>query len=155
MSEDNRRGFCDSREQASPTKWRKNIAVEYWGIVVGSLQVALDELARSEIGSRGRISRGETKDAALRLRNLSVGLDDRTTLVANVEIAILPGEKVLVTGESGSGKSTLVRALVGLWPWGDGHIEMRSGVKLFIAPPACICTDRHTPTRCKLSRCAR
>jgi vitamin B12/bleomycin/antimicrobial peptide transport system ATP-binding/permease protein len=42
----------------------------------------------------------------------------------------LPGEKVLVTGESGSGKSTLVRALVGLWPWGDGHIEMRSGAKL-------------------------
>jgi len=27
-----------------------------------------------------------------------------------------------------------VRALVGLWPWGEGHIEMRSGVKLFVAP---------------------
>jgi putative ATP-binding cassette transporter len=101
---------------------------------IGSLQVALDELARSENGSRGRIGRGETKDAALRLRNLSVGLDERTTLVANAEVAILPGEKVLVTGESGSGKSTLVRALVGLWPWGDGHIEMRSGVKLYVAP---------------------
>jgi putative ATP-binding cassette transporter len=83
--------------------------------------VALDELARSEIGSKARISRGETKDAALRLRNLSVGLDEWTTLVANAEVVILPGEKVLVTGESGSGKSTLVRALVGLWPWGDGR----------------------------------
>jgi putative ATP-binding cassette transporter len=55
-------------------------------------------------------------------------------LVANAEVAILPGEKVLVTGESGSGKSSLVRALVGLWPWGNGHIEVRSGVKLLVAP---------------------
>jgi putative ATP-binding cassette transporter len=101
---------------------------------IGSLQVALDELERAKIGSRDRIRRGETKDAAVRLSNLSVRLDERTTLDANAEIAIMPGEKVLVTGESGSGKSTLVRALVGLWPWGDGDIEMRSGVKLFIAP---------------------
>ena len=46
----------------------------------------------------------------------------------------MPGEKVLVTGDSGSGKSTLVRALAGLWPWGEGHIEIRSGAKLFFVP---------------------
>jgi putative ATP-binding cassette transporter len=101
---------------------------------IGSLQMALDELARPEISGGARITRGETKDAALRLRNLSVGIDERTTLVANAEVAIWPGEKVLVTGESGSGKSTFVRALVGLWPWGDGHIEVQSGTKIFVAP---------------------
>jgi putative ATP-binding cassette transporter len=101
---------------------------------IGSLQVALDKLERAEIGSGDRIRRGETEDAVLRWRNLSVWLDERTTLDANAEIAIMPGEKVLVTGESGSGKSTFVRALVGLWPWGDGNIEMRSGMKLFVAP---------------------
>jgi vitamin B12/bleomycin/antimicrobial peptide transport system ATP-binding/permease protein len=41
---------------------------------------------------------------------------------------------VLVTGESGSGKSTLVRALAGLWPWGEGDIEMAAGAKLFLMP---------------------
>ena len=46
----------------------------------------------------------------------------------------MPGEKVLVTGESGSGKSTLVRALAGLWPWGEGDIEMGAGAKLFLLP---------------------
>ncbi len=101
---------------------------------IGSLQVALDELERAEIRNGDRIRRRETKDAALRLSNLSVWLDERTTLDANAEIAIMPGEKVLITGESGSGKSTLVRALAGLWPWGDGDIEMCSGVKLFVAP---------------------
>ena len=81
---------------------------------VASLQMSLDELERAEIGRVGRINRCEGKGAALRLRGLSVTLDDRT-LVAGAEVAIMPGEKVLITGESGCGKSTLVRALAGLW----------------------------------------
>ncbi len=100
---------------------------------VALLQMSLDELERAEIGRVGRINRCERKGAALRLRNLSVTLDDRT-LVTGAEVAIMPGEKVLVTGESGSGKSTLVRALAGLWPWGGGEIEMPAGAKLLVLP---------------------
>jgi putative ATP-binding cassette transporter len=100
---------------------------------VASLQVSLDELERAEIGRVGRINRQEAKGAALRLRDLSVMLGDRT-LIAGANVAIMPGEKVLVTGESGSGKSTLVRALAGLWPWGEGDIEMGAGSKLFLMP---------------------
>jgi putative ATP-binding cassette transporter len=100
---------------------------------VASLQESLDELEREEIARVGRINRCEGKGAALRLRGLSVTLDDRT-LVAGAEVAIMPGEKVLITGESGLGKSTLVRALAGLWPWGGGEIEMRAGAKLLLLP---------------------
>jgi putative ATP-binding cassette transporter len=95
--------------------------------------MALDELERAEIRRAGRINRCEGKGAALRLRNLSVTIDGRT-LVTGAEVAIMPGEKVLVTGESGSGKSTLVRALAGLWPWGEGDIEMPAGAKLLLLP---------------------
>jgi vitamin B12/bleomycin/antimicrobial peptide transport system ATP-binding/permease protein len=100
---------------------------------VASLQASLDELERAEIGRVGRINRCEGKGAALRLRGLSVTLDDRT-LVAGAEVAIMPGEKVLITGESGLGKSTLVRALAGLWPWGGGEIELPAGAKLLLLP---------------------
>jgi putative ATP-binding cassette transporter len=100
---------------------------------VAALQASLDELERAEIGRVGRINRCEGKGAALRLRGLSVTLDDRT-LVAGAEVAIMPGEKVLITGESGLGKSTLVRALAGLWPWGGGEIEMPAGAKLLLLP---------------------
>jgi vitamin B12/bleomycin/antimicrobial peptide transport system ATP-binding/permease protein len=100
---------------------------------VALLQISVDELERAEIGRVGRINRCEGKGAALRLRNLSVTLDNRT-LVTGPEVAIMPGEKVLVTGESGSGKSTLVRALAGLWPWGGGDIEMPAGAKLLLLP---------------------
>jgi putative ATP-binding cassette transporter len=100
---------------------------------VASVQMSLDELERAEIDRAGRINRCEGKGAALRLHNLSVTFDDRI-LVAGAEVAIMPGEKVLVTGESGSGKSTLVRALAGLWPWGKGDIEIPAGAKLLLLP---------------------
>ena len=61
-------------------------------------------------------------------------LDDGKPVVAGADVAIMPGEKVLITGESGSGKSTLMRAVTGLWPWGEGAIELRRGAKLLLLP---------------------
>jgi putative ATP-binding cassette transporter len=72
--------------------------------------------------------------AALRLRNLSVTLDDGTAVVNDAEVSIMPGEKVLVAGKSGTGKCTLVRAVAGLWRWGEGDIEVRAGAKLSFLP---------------------
>jgi putative ATP-binding cassette transporter len=101
---------------------------------VASLQVSLDALEREEINQVGRINRGKGNGAALRLRNLSVTLHDGTAIVSTAEVAIPPGQKVLLTGDSGTGKSTLVRALAGVWPWGQGDIEIRAGAKLSLLP---------------------
>jgi putative ATP-binding cassette transporter len=100
---------------------------------VASLMVSLDALERAEHGV-GRIERGETAGAALRLGHLSVMLEDGTAVVKDAEIAIERGERVLVAGESGTGKSTLVRAIAGLWPWGDGEIVLQRDAKLFMLP---------------------
>ena len=35
-----------------------------------------------------------------------------------------PAERVLITGPSGAGKSSLFRALIGLWPPGDGRVVL-------------------------------
>jgi vitamin B12/bleomycin/antimicrobial peptide transport system ATP-binding/permease protein len=40
---------------------------------------------------------------------------------SQAEVVIAPGEKVPVAGETGTGKITLVRAIAGLWPWGEGE----------------------------------
>jgi putative ATP-binding cassette transporter len=101
---------------------------------VASLQVALDALEREEIERVGRIYRAKGNGAALRLRNLSVTLHDGTAIVSNAEVAIPAGQKVLLTGDSGTGKSTLLRALAGVWPWGQGDIEVRAGAKLLLLP---------------------
>jgi putative ATP-binding cassette transporter len=102
---------------------------------IASLMVSLDALERAESGKGiGRIQRGEATGCAVRLRELSVTLDDGTAVIDEAEVDIAPGERVLVAGESGTGKSTLVRAIAGLWPWGDGSLDIQSGAKLFLLP---------------------
>ncbi|MBN9268460.1 MAG: ABC transporter ATP-binding protein/permease, partial [Hyphomicrobium sp.] len=103
---------------------------------VGSLMASLDTLERAEKGDQvGRIAiSNEGQDAALRLNDLSLALDDGTAILDETEVEIMPGERVLIAGESGTGKSTLVRALAGLWPWGGGSVEVKEGASLFLLP---------------------
>jgi vitamin B12/bleomycin/antimicrobial peptide transport system ATP-binding/permease protein len=102
---------------------------------VASLMVSLDALERAEEGEGvARIERTEGSGAALRLSNLSVTLDTGKAVVKDAEVDIAPGERVLVAGESGTGKSTLVRAISGLWPWGEGGVQVASGAKMFLMP---------------------
>lgn len=103
---------------------------------VASLMMSLDGLERAEQSDAlGRINHGDTKgDAILSLNDLAVSLDDGTAVVRETEVAIAPGERVLVSGESGSGKSTLVRAIAGLWPWGSGRVDFHPDKRLFMLP---------------------
>ncbi|MBY9039653.1 ATP-binding cassette domain-containing protein, partial [Pseudomonas fluorescens] len=101
-----------------------------------SLMMSLDGLERAEQGDGlGRIKRGETSnETMLELKDLSVTLDDGTAVVGETEVAIEPGERLLVAGESGTGKSTLVRAIAGLWPWGGGSVNFHPDRRLFMLP---------------------
>ncbi|MCC6610542.1 MAG: ABC transporter ATP-binding protein/permease [Burkholderiales bacterium] len=100
-----------------------------------SLLASLHALEEAEHGGGvGRITRRQALDAALRLHNLSVTLDDGTGVVSDAEVMVATGEKVLVVGESGTGKSTLVRAIAGLWPWGEGEVVIQSGARLLLLP---------------------
>jgi putative ATP-binding cassette transporter len=93
---------------------------------LASLLVALDRLERAEREeTTGRIVRTQAEAGVLRLRDVSVTLDDGSAVVNEADIEIARGEKVLVVGESGTGKSTLVRAIAGLWPWGRGEIQIK------------------------------
>jgi len=70
---------------------------------------------------------------ALRLRDLSVTLDDGTAVLEDTDVAIKPGERVLIVGESGTGKSTRTwdRRPMAM---GDGMIELQKHAKLMLLP---------------------
>jgi putative ATP-binding cassette transporter len=102
---------------------------------IASLMVSLDALEKAETGDGfNRIKRSEATDAAMKLLDLSVALDDGTAVVDDTEVVIKKGERVLVAGESGTGKSTLVRAIAGLWPWGGGEVQIQKDSRLFLLP---------------------
>lgn len=78
----------------------------------------------------------QIKDApsnALEIDNLSVALPDGRTLLNNLSFTILSGDKLLITGESGCGKSTLLRTIAGIWPFGQGVVNLpRQNGRLFL-----------------------
>src|SRR4051794_19282200 len=99
-----------------------------------NLLVAIDGLDNIEDSQVGAISRGEDDKAAIRLKDVSVALSDGTVVVDDADVTVELGERVLVQGESGTGKSTLVRAIAGLWPWGEGEITLKRDAKMLLMP---------------------
>jgi len=68
------------------------------------------------------------------LQQLVVKLPSGAPLVAADHFSLRPGERTLVTGPSGAGKSTLFRAIAGIWPFGDGAIEIPANAALMMLP---------------------
>lgn len=75
-----------------------------------------------------------TDAPAITFKDLAVQLPNGVPLVSATGITIKLGEKVLVSGPSGSGKSTLFRALAGIWPFGDGTVEVPKNAKIMMLP---------------------
>lgn len=68
------------------------------------------------------------------LPQLLVKLPNGAPLVAVEHFSFRPGERTLVTGPSGAGKSTLFRAVAGIWPFGNGGVEIPANAKLMMLP---------------------
>ena len=78
------------------------------------------------------VATGEAK--AVAFKDLAVRLPNGVPLVNARDVSIGLGEHVLVTGPSGTGKSTLFRALAGVWPFGDGRVDLPKDARVMILP---------------------
>lgn len=100
---------------------------------VQELNVALDEMDDEDEDALG-IAIENGSDQSIHLADLSIVHRDGRVVIDDADITVKPGERVLLGGESGSGKSTLIRAIAGLWPWGEGRILLPPGAKLAFVP---------------------
>jgi putative ATP-binding cassette transporter len=97
------------------------------------LHEALDEMD-DDTARTAAIVVENTSQADIELSDLSIVHRDGRVVIDDTDITVKPGERVLLGGESGSGKSTLIRAIAGLWPWGEGRILIPAGAKLAFVP---------------------
>ncbi|MDC7710359.1 ABC transporter ATP-binding protein/permease [Vogesella indigofera] len=63
------------------------------------------------------------QNEGLSVRQLSLRTPDGQTLLSQLSFSLSAGQALLIRGPSGSGKTTLLRAIAGLWPHCDGHIQ--------------------------------
>ncbi len=85
----------------------------------------LEETIEAPQGEHIEVTPGSTD--RLLLREVGLSRPDGEALVAEAEVEIQRGERVLIRGQSGSGKSTIMRAIAGVWPWGKGAVELPNG----------------------------
>ena len=102
---------------------------------VSELDASFEELDRLPgVSNSETIDLGFSDDGSLRLVGLCITQHDGKVMLADAEVRIERGEKVLVTGDSGAGKSTLIRAMAGLWPWGSGRVERPRDARVAFMP---------------------
>ncbi|KWD70966.1 ABC transporter ATP-binding protein/permease [Burkholderia ubonensis] len=83
---------------------------------------------------RGGINLHYVDSERLSTSSLKLALPNGNALADIGSVTIEPGSRWLVIGKSGSGKSTFMRALAGLWPFGDGAIDAPVSARMMFVP---------------------
>jgi putative ATP-binding cassette transporter len=92
------------------------------------------ERARPDAAGRDGIQVSDGLDATVAVEQVALALPDGKPLLADVTIALAPGDSVLLTGPSGTGKSTLFRAIAGIWSFGRGLVVRPKGAHTLFLP---------------------
>jgi vitamin B12/bleomycin/antimicrobial peptide transport system ATP-binding/permease protein len=107
-----------------------------WRSVVERLsgfQSAL-ERARMQIAAGAAIHRAEQNACTVNVDDVEIDRPEGQPLIADVNLSLKHGDRILLTGPSGVGKSTLLRAIAGIWPFGHGEIRVPANAGILFLP---------------------
>jgi len=106
-----------------------------WQAVVNRLTGFVDNIDRvSVLSDTGAIQVGRVAEPALSVEGLTIALPSGQRLLDSLELELKAGDSLLITGPSGCGKSTLLRTLAGIWPFGQGNINIPLNHTLLFLP---------------------
>jgi putative ATP-binding cassette transporter len=73
-------------------------------------------------------------DAVFSVESLNLRLPNGELLVHNFTMKLQAGDSLLITGASGCGKSMLIKAIAGIWPFGEGKIKIPQNQQCLFLP---------------------
>lgn len=104
-----------------------------WRAVVSRLTEFNESMDTAQINQFNiAINKHDCNDIVI--ENLKLNLPDGKTLINNINLTLHSGTTFLLSGKSGLGKSTFLRALSGLWPYGEGQIQIPKNKKIVFLP---------------------
>lgn len=80
------------------------------------------------------IALNPTFNCRLEMENLTLTTPHGKPLISNFNLTVHSGEKVLIMGRSGLGKTTILRAISGVWPFGQGTIHVPTNLSILLIP---------------------
>jgi putative ATP-binding cassette transporter len=122
--------------------------VDSYGTLVGwkaatnrliDFQAAMREAEREDARHNGvrDIEVAQSDVPRIEARGLTLKLprhEDGAPLVQPFDVSIAAGERWLVSGPSGCGKSVFFRAMAGIWPYGEGRIDIPQSARTMFLP---------------------
>jgi putative ATP-binding cassette transporter len=72
-------------------------------------------------------------DGSVQLDDVEVRTPAGVQLVDPLDVRLMPGDSLVITGESGTGKTTLLRSLAQLWPFTSGTLRSPEGATMFLS----------------------
>jgi putative ATP-binding cassette transporter len=91
-----------------------------------------DDLVCASSDSRIEVKVGERK--ALVFHQFATSTPQGVQQMKPLDLEIKEGDRVLMTGETGVA-SAMLKAVAGIWPWGQGQIELPKDAKRLFMPP--------------------
>jgi vitamin B12/bleomycin/antimicrobial peptide transport system ATP-binding/permease protein len=95
-----------------------------WRAIVERLTTFYGAIVAARAAAGQDFQRADDPDGTVHLHDVTLALPRGTPLLEHADLVLRPGHSVVITGRSGSGKSTLFRALAGIWPFGNGRVQM-------------------------------
>lgn len=132
-------------ELVAGASWFTNVMTEIAVLRANAARLTALAAAIERVRDRDRFY-AETGRSAFRRRELVTGpmmliedLElchrgrDAMPFVRLPRLVLRRGDRLHVSGPSGCGKSSLLKAVAGLWPYGEGRIGVAAGARVFLA----------------------